>query len=48
MGIQIELLPSIGLGIALHFEYAIFEIVLGPFLVLIGDVDALASRDDDE
>jgi len=48
MGILIELVPSIGLGMALHFEYAIFEIVLGPFLILIGDVDALKTRDEDE
>jgi hypothetical protein len=48
MGIQIEIVPSFGLGLALHFEYAIFEIVFGPVLILIGDVDALASRNDED
>jgi hypothetical protein len=47
MGILIQLVPSIGLGLALHFEYAIFEIVIGPFIILLGDVEALQSIEDE-
>jgi hypothetical protein len=45
LGIYLEILPSFGLGFAVHFEYAIFELILGPFLVLIGDVESYQSDD---
>jgi hypothetical protein len=33
-----------GLGFALHFDVAIFELVLGPYIICIGDVAALEDE----
>jgi hypothetical protein len=46
MGIQIALLPMMGLGFSLWFSDAIFAVAIGPFLIMIGDVDALEREDD--
>lgn len=44
MGISIDILPSFGLGFALHFEFAVFELFIGPFLILIGDIDSVEDN----
>jgi hypothetical protein len=41
MGISIDLLPMIGLGFALHVWTPLLELVIGPFVICIGDLDKL-------
>ena len=48
MGFLIGLVPAFGLGFTLHFEYAVFEIDLGPFIIMLGDVDAITAKLDGE
>jgi hypothetical protein len=35
-----------GLGFSLWFSDAIFAVAIGPFLIMIGDVDALEREDE--
>ena len=48
MGFLIGLAPAFGLGFTLHFEFAVLEVMLGPFIIMLGDVDAMTAGVDDE
>lgn len=48
MGITIDLLPIIGLGIAMHPMAPAIEIVIGPFVIVIGDIDKFDEQRDDD
>ena len=48
MGFMLAAGPFFGFGLTVYFEYAVIELAIGPFLIMIGDVDAIsASKDDD-
>lgn len=48
MGFLIAAGPFFGFGITVYFEYAIIELALGPFIIMLGDVDAITASKDDE
>ena len=41
MGIRINFQPMFGLGFAFHFTVPVIEVVLGPFIILFGDLDGI-------
>jgi hypothetical protein len=47
MGYLIGLAPAFGLGFVLHFEYAVLEINIGPFVIMLGDVNAITHGEDE-
>ena len=47
MGFLIGLVPAFGLGFTLHFEFAVFEIQLGPLVFMLGDVGSMTHGEDE-
>jgi hypothetical protein len=47
MGFLIGLAPAFGLGFTLHFEFAVLEVMLGPFILMLGDVDSMTHGEDE-
>lgn len=41
MGISIDIVPMMGLGFTIHFWMPLLEFVIGPFVIMIGDLDKL-------
>ena len=49
MGFMLAAGPFFGFGLTVYFEYAVIELAIGPFLIMLGDVDAIsASKDADD
>jgi len=39
MGISIDIIPMCGFGFAIHFWKPLLELVIGPVVIHIGDLD---------
>ena len=49
MGFMLAAGPFFGFGLTYYFEYAVIELAIGPFILMLGDVDAIsASKDADD
>ena len=46
MGISVDFLPMLGLGFAIHIAAPLLELVIGPLVIRLGDLDAIEDDGD--